>query len=88
MLVAYFEVAMGPEDNKPIRVASILGTKNLSPYYIERPRVLPPVGGWSLVGGEGACSLVKGHLTNLVICLVKFCAIEPKRAQIPFWGPY
>ena len=34
MLVAYFEVAMGPEDNKPIRVTPILGPKNLSPYYI------------------------------------------------------
>ena len=44
MLVAYFEVAMGPEDNKPIRVTPILGPKNLSPYYIGPPQGFPPVG--------------------------------------------
>ena len=30
-----------------------LGTKNLSQYYIEPPRVLPPVGWGALDGGEG-----------------------------------
>ena len=30
-----------------------LGTKNLSPYYIEPQRVLPPVGWGALDGGEG-----------------------------------
>ena len=30
-----------------------LGTKNLSPYYIEPPRVLPSVGWGALDGGEG-----------------------------------
>ena len=35
MLVAYFEVAMGPEDNKPIRVAPIVGSKK-SPTVLYR----------------------------------------------------
>ena len=31
-----------------------LGTKNLSPYYIGPPQVVPPVGWGALDGGEGA----------------------------------
>ena len=59
MLVAYFEVAMGPEDNKPIRVTPILGTKNLSPYYIERPPRFPLVG-WGALDGGGELRISSG----------------------------
>ena len=47
MLVAYFEVAMGPEDNKPIRVTPILGTK-------KSPTVLYRASAGSSPGGVGS----------------------------------
>jgi hypothetical protein len=55
MLVAYFEVAMGPEDNKPIRVTPILGPKkSLIVLHRGVRKIFPRWGGWSLDGGEEA----------------------------------
>ena len=47
MLVAYFEVAMGPEDNKPIRLAPILGPKKSLTALYRAVAKCSPVG----VGG-------------------------------------
>ena len=44
----------GSELNWVIEGTPILGQKNLSPYYIERPPRVPPVGWGALDGGKGA----------------------------------
>ena len=52
-----------------------LGTKNLSPYYIEPPRVLPPVGWGALDGGEDFITK-RTRLTPSCVLEVGFVSLE------------